>query len=492
MTPAELSEMDALSQVAAIRDGSLSSGEAAEAAIAGAQAVDPALNCIVHERYDRARAEAAAADEAPAAERGPLHGVPIVVKDLDGTLAGEPYWAGSNYLKRLGYVATETSILFQRLIDAGAIIIAKTNTPELGLVPSTEPTSVGPCHNPWDLDRSPGGSSGGSAAAVSAGVVALGHAGDGGGSIRIPASNCGLVGLKPSRDLVPTYPDIDPWGGLVARLGVTRTVADTALLLDVLAGPDNLASPQVRTDRAVSYLASLDGPVGPMRIAWTTAVPGGGTIDPAVAQTVATTAELLADAGHDVVEATPSILTDEAFYGQVIGWFLDAFSVWVRRSVDELEALGGEPVGESDVEAHTWALRAAGGDVPAHRFAAAVDGLMRVGREVRAFLEKQPYDVLLTPVCPEVPWPLGGFGPEADNPMAAVMRSAALVTYASPFNISGQPAISLPVAVTDGLPIGAQLVGRWGRDDQLLALGAQLEERLGWQHRRPPTHVADL
>ncbi|MFZ1440410.1 MAG: amidase family protein, partial [Candidatus Microthrix subdominans] len=172
MTPAELSEMDALSQVAAIRDGSLSSGEAAEAAIAGAQAVDPALNCIVHERYDRARAEAAAADEAPAAERGPLHGVPIVVKDLDGTLAGEPYWAGSNYLKRLGYVATETSILFQRLIDAGAIIIAKTNTPELGLVPSTEPTSVGPCHNPWDLDRSPGGSSGGSAAAVSAGVVA--------------------------------------------------------------------------------------------------------------------------------------------------------------------------------------------------------------------------------------------------------------------------------------------------------------------------------
>ena len=492
MTPAELSEMDALSQVAAIRDGSLSSGEAVEAAIAGAQAVDPSLNCIVHERYDRARAEATAADGAPAGERGPLHGVPIVVKDLDGTLAGEPYWAGSNYLKRLGYVATETSILFQRLIDAGAIIIAKTNTPELGLVPSTEPTSVGPCHNPWDLDRSPGGSSGGSAAAVSAGVVALGHAGDGGGSIRIPASNCGLVGLKPSRDLVPTYPDIDPWGGLVARLGVTRTVADTALLLDVLAGPDNLASPQVRTDRAVSYLASLDGPVGPMRIAWTTAVPGGGTIDPAVAQTVATTAELLSDAGHDVVEATPSILTDEAYYGQVIGWFLDAFSVWVRRSVDELEALGGEPVGESDVEAHTWALRAAGGDVPAHRFAAAVDGLMRVGREVRAFLEKQPYDVLLTPVCPEVPWPLGGFGPEADNPMAAVMRSAALVTYASPFNISGQPAISLPVAVTDGLPIGAQLVGRWGRDDQLLALGAQLEDRLGWQHRRPPTHVADL
>jgi len=164
----------------------------------------------------------------------------------------------------------------------------------------------------------------------------------------------------------------------------------------------------------------------------------------------------------------------------------------VRRSVDELEALGGEPVGEGDVEAHTWALRAAGGDVPAHRFAEAVDGLMRVGREVRAFLEKQPYDVLLTPVCPEVPWPLGGFGPEADNPMAAVMRSAALVTYASPFNISGQPAISLPVAVTDGLPIGAQLVGRWGRDDQLLALGAQLEERLGWQHRRPPTHVATI
>ncbi|MBK7166109.1 MAG: amidase [Candidatus Microthrix sp.] len=325
MTPAELSEMDALSQVAAIRDGSLSSGEAAEAAIAGAQAVDPALNCIVHERYDRARAEAAAADEAPAAERGPLHGLPVVVKDLDGTLAGEPYWAGSNYLKRLGYVATETSILFQRLIDAGAIIIAKTNTPELGLVPSTEPTSVGPCHNPWDLDRAPGGSSGGSAAAVSAGVVALAHAGDGGGSIRIPASNCGLVGLKPSRDLVPTYPTSTPGAAWLPGWASPAPWPTRPCCSTCSPGRTTWHHPQVRTDRAVSYLASLDGPVGPMRIAWTSAVPGGGTIDPAVAQTVATTAELLADAGHDVVEATPSILTDEAYYGQVIGWFLGAF-----------------------------------------------------------------------------------------------------------------------------------------------------------------------
>ncbi|MFZ2346052.1 MAG: amidase, partial [Candidatus Microthrix parvicella] len=235
MTPAELADMDAIAQRNAISSHDLSSVEAVEAAIAGARAVNPALNCIVHERYERALDEAATADAAAPDQRGPLHGVPVVVKDLDGTLADEPYWAGSNYLKRLGYVATETSLLFRRLIDSGAIIIAKTNTPELGLVPSTEPVSVGPCRNPYDLTRSPAGSSGGSAAAVAAGVVAIGHAGDGGGSIRLPASNCGLVGLKPSRDLVPTFPDIDPWGGLVARLGVTRTVADTALLVDVLA-----------------------------------------------------------------------------------------------------------------------------------------------------------------------------------------------------------------------------------------------------------------
>lgn len=484
--------MDAIAQRNAISSHDLSSVEAVEAAIAGARAVNPALNCIVHERYERALDEAATADAAAPDQRGPLHGVPVVVKDLDGTLADEPYWAGSNYLKRLGYVATETSLLFRRLIDSGAIIIAKTNTPELGLVPSTEPVSVGPCRNPYDLTRSPAGSSGGSAAAVAAGVVAIGHAGDGGGSIRLPASNCGLVGLKPSRDLVPTFPDIDPWGGLVARLGVTRTVADTALLVDVLAGPDPLASPQVHTRFPAGSAQSPAASPPPLRIAWTTAAPGGVVVEAAVRGVVEATASMLAEAGHQVEETTPPILTDEAFYGQVMGWFLDAFSVWVRRSVDGFEVLGGEPVTEADIEAHTWALCAMGADVPGPRFDAAIDGLMRAGRRIRSFWEDERYDLLLTPVCAEVPWALGGFRPQDDNPLAGVMRSAELVTYASPFNISGQPAISLPVAMVDGLPVGAQLVGRWGRDHQLLAVGAQLEERLAWQHRRPATHVARI
>ncbi|MEZ5372122.1 MAG: amidase [Microthrixaceae bacterium] len=324
---------------------------------------------------------------------------------------------------------------------------------------------------------------------MAAGIVAIGHAGDG-GPIRLPASTCGLVGLKPSRDLVPTYPDIDPWGGLVARLGVTRTVADTALLMDVLAGPDPLAAAPTCSAFSGGYVEALSMPPEPLRIAWTTATPGGSHTHPAVGEVVESTASMLADEGHLVEEATPSILTDEAFFGQAMGWFMDAFAVWVRRSVDDLEAMGGEPIREADLEPHTWALRAMGADVPGPRFAAAVDGLMRVGRRVRSFLEDQPYDVLLTPTCPEVPWPLGGFTSQTDNPLAAVMRAADLVTYASPFNISGQPAISLPVAEVQGLPVGAQLVGGWGSDHRLLAIAARLESRLAWQDRRPPNHVA--
>lgn len=490
MTPEELSDMDATAQAAAIRAGQISAIEAVEAAIKGAEAVNPALNCIVHERYERARADAQAADATPAGERGALHGVPVVVKDLDGTLANEPYWAGSNYLKRLGYVATQTSLLFERLIDAGAIIIAKTNTPELGLVPSTEPVSVGHCHNPYDLDRSPAGSSGGSAAAVAAGVVAIGHAGDGGGSIRMPASNCGLVGLKPSRDLVPVYPDIDPWGGLVARLGVTRTVADTALLLDVLGGPDPSGSPQVRSANQGAHRDGLDSPAKPLRIAWTSAVPGDATVQPAVQETVEATAAMLADAGHEVTESTPTILIDEVFFAQTMGWFLDAYAVWVRQSTDHLLELGGEPFEDGDLEPHTLALREQGATVSSDRFVAAVDGLMRSGRSIRTAWDETGYDLLLTPTCPEVPWMLGGFSAQPDNPLAAVMRAAELVPFASPFNISGQPAVSLPVGMVDGLPVGAQLVASWGREDLLLGVGAQLEQRLAWQDRRPSTHVS--
>ncbi|MEZ5381158.1 MAG: amidase [Microthrixaceae bacterium] len=490
MTHAELSEMDATAQAAAIAGGRLSSVEAVDAAIAGAEAVDPQLNCIVHERFDRARSEAVAADAAPLAERGPLHGVPVVIKDLDGTLGGEPYWAGSNYLKRLGYVATETSVLFQRLIGAGAVIIAATNTPELGLVPSTEPVSVGPCRNPWDLARSPAGSSGGSAAAVAAGIVALGHAGDGGGSIRMPAASCGLVGLKPSRGLVPTSPEIDPWGGLVARLAVTRTVADTALALDVLGGPDPLGSPQVRAPGQGRHREGLATPPPPLRIAWTSSATGGGEVCAAVRDTVEATADHLAEEGHLLSEAAPDLLGDEELIAQVTAWFFDAFAVWVRQSTDDLLARGGEPFQDGDLEAHTLALRELGAAVPSDRYAAAVEGLMHAGRRIRAFWADQPYDLLLTPTCPEVPWPLGGFGAEPDNPMAAVMRAAELVPFATPFNISGQPAVSLPVAVVDGLPVGAQLVAPWGREDLLLAVGSQLERRLAWQDRRPPVHVA--
>ena len=227
----DLAFLDATDQAELVRRGEASPIELVDAAIARIEGLNDELNAVIHPLFDRARAAAGGA-----LPDGPFRGVPIVVKDLDGKLAGEPYHAGNRLLKALSYTPTETSHLFAKLEAAGFVIVGKANTPELGLMPSTEPQAYGPTHNPWDTTRTPGGSSGGSAAAVASGMVPLAHAGDGGGSIRIPASMCGLFGLKPSRGRISLGPDdSEPWGGLVMRHVVTRSVRDSAAVLDVLA-----------------------------------------------------------------------------------------------------------------------------------------------------------------------------------------------------------------------------------------------------------------
>src|SRR4051794_8814923 len=228
----DLAVLDATAQAALIRDGQASPRELVDAALARIDAVNPRLHAVIHRRDDRARAEA---DAGP--PDGPLRGVPIVVKDLDGSLAGEPLHLGNRMLRDLAHVADHDSYLFARLRAAGCVVVGKTNTPELGLLPTTESHAYPPARNPWDVTRSPGGSSGGSAAAVASGMVPVAHAGDGGGSIRIPASACGLFGLKPSRGRISLGPDDgEAWAGLVARHVVTRTVRDSAAILDVLEG----------------------------------------------------------------------------------------------------------------------------------------------------------------------------------------------------------------------------------------------------------------
>ncbi|MEZ5321206.1 MAG: amidase family protein [Microthrixaceae bacterium] len=338
------------------------------------------------------------------------------------------------------------------------------------------------------MSRSTGGSSGGSAAAVAAGIVAVGHAGDGGGSIRIPASECGLVGLKPTRGRVSLGPvETEEWGGLVTRLAVTRTVRDTAAVFDAVAGPGR-GDPYVAPALGSSLSDALCGPVDPLRIGFTTAAPGGTATDPLCAEAVAAAAAALSELGHHVTAATPGALADDAFYAEMSGAFLTTFPVWVAGGVDDLSRRAGTPVTADTVEPLTWVLSQGGRDVDAVGFAGALATLRRLSREVQRWWGD--FDVLVTATVPEPPPTLGQFAATADDPFTGMFRATSIVANTMPFNITGQPAVSLPLALTpDGLPVGVQLVGAFGREDHLVALASQLESAMPWAGRRPAHRV---
>ena len=471
--------LDATAQAELVHSGRATPVELVQAAIDAAETLNPALNAIIHPRYERALAEAAAVDTSL-----PFAGVPLVVKDLDGTLAGEPYHAGTRHLKEHGYVADVTSLSFERLQAAGFVIIGKTNTPEFGLVPTTEPLAYGPSSNPWNPAHSTGGYSGGSAAAVASGMVPVGHAGDGGGSIRIPASECGLVGLKPTRARVPLGPvETEAWGGLVARLVVTRSMRDTAAVLDVMSGPA-LGDPYGVAAPSRPFLAEIGANPGRLRIGVSVASGDGTAVDPEVVAAVRRTGELLASLGHEVVDAAPSQLGDDSFFNELSGHFLTAYPVWVAQSVDDLGVRTGVPATADTVEPLTWSLAETGRLIDGVSFANAVDGLRSLSSTLQQWWAD--YDLLITATIPELPPVLGQFGAEPDNPLAGVFRATPIVANTMPFNITGQPAISLPIGESaSGLPIGVQLVAGVGREDQLISVGAQLEVVAPWADRRP-------
>lgn len=480
----DLVSLDATAQAELVRNGQVSALELVDAAIAQIEALNPTLNAVIHERFDKARAEAAG----PLPD-GPFRGVPMVLKDLDGQEAGEPYHAGSAFLRAAGNNAERDTWLTERFAAMGAVVVGRTNTPELGLLPSTEPVAYGPTRNPWDTDRSPAGSSGGSAAAVASRMVAIGHAGDGGGSIRLPASVCGLVGLKPSRGRITLGPEAgEAWGGLVARGVVTRSVRDTARVLDAVHGP-GLGDPYVAPPPSRPYADELETPPGRLRIAWTTQSPDPNApthIEVAVA--VEAVAKLLEDLGHAVSNRHPGAWDDEIAAVTLTGHFLTCMGVWTASELDHLAGLVGRAPTEADVEAHTWAVAELGRSVTGVQYLTALDGLHAANREMAPFFAPADggVDVFVTPTVPELPWQLGGFGPEPGNPLAAMLRAAAIVPFTVPFNISGQPAVSLPVGWSEqGLPIGVQFVAAPGREDVLLRLAAQLEVATPWIERRP-------
>ena len=347
--------------------------------------------------------------------------MPIVVKDLDGTLAGAPYHGGNRLLKALDYTPTVTSHLFAKLEAAGFVIVGKANTPEFGLIPSTEPQVYGPTHNPWNLNHTPGGSSGGSAAAVASGMVPVAHAGDGGGSIRIPASMCGLFGLKPSRGRISLGPkEGEAWAGLVMRHVVSRSVRDSAAVLDVLEGymtGDPYTAP-LPTD---PYASDVGEDPGKLRIGVSTAAPSGlAETDPVCVAAVDDAIALLTSLGHTVEDAAPAALNEPGLMDQ----FSAVMMSCLRADLAEIAEIAGRPLTADDVEPITWLYYEGSGGYDGGAYVHAVAEMHRWTRRVVSWWTNDGFDLLLTPTLAEPPPVLGDVGRQDDGGLnAAAARS---------------------------------------------------------------------
>ena len=462
----------AIELAALIRSGELGARELVEASLRRIDELQPTINAFTHVAHDSALASAA---EIGPNDPRPFAGVPIAVKD-NRPVAGMPLTMCSDLYGE--FVPDHDAFLVRRLRDAGFVIVGKTALPEMGILPTTESRRFGATHNPWDLDRTPGGSSGGSAAAVAAGMVPLAHGNDGGGSTRIPASCCGLVGLKAARGRVSVGPDVGH--SFLAIDGVlTRTVAETAQLLDVLAGYElgdaSWAPPPERP-----YAQALDEEPGRLRIGLALNPPlEDAVIDPACEKAARDAAELLESLGHDVEEiqppwSHPEVLTDfTRAFGPMVS--LQTFVGGLIR--------GGEPT-EQDVEPLTWLMWERARAQDTITFLSAMGRIERLARTVVASLA--PYDAVLTPALARPPVPIGEIHGRGPDPWDHYRRSGHFTPFTATFNVTGQPAVALPLYQSDeGLPLAVQLAGRPAREDVLLSLAAQLEAAVPWADRHP-------
>ncbi len=466
----DLDATNALDLAAAIRAGVLTSVEATEASLARIAARDGALNAVVWLDEDQALTAARAADarlaRVGAEGVGPLHGVPIPVKDLYH-VAGQPATYGSTGADDAP--RTDTSLPVQRLLDAGMVLCGRTNTPEFGTVTATENDRYGITRNPWDLDRTSGGSSGGASSAVAGGLFAIAHASDGGGSIRIPASCTGLVGLKPSRGRV--VDEAVSWEGAATQGVVTRTVSDTAAALDALAVPDPLAWWNAPAPER-PFRDEVGADPGRLRVCLYTESPLGGPVDPECVAAAERCARALVDAGHEVV--------DHVFAPHPEA-FVAGFVHVVNAGMAEYD------LDWDRVQANDRANRGYAQAVDSLTYTRAVADLQRWSRTVNAQWGRD-FDLLVTPTMPIQPYPAGQVLREiTDAPADTSMTVLASVSYTSMFNMNGLPAISLPVhhASDTGLPIGAQVVAGPFQDGLLLRVATQVESAIPWRDRRP-------
>ena len=471
MKPAEYISHDGLGIAELIRNREISREEALDCALELAELLNPQINTII-ELFPE---PLAASDDAGA----PFAGVPFLIKDLGLRAEGVLNEMGSRLAR--GIRAQHDTDLMQRFRQAGLRTIGRASTPEFGYCPTTEPLVNGPSRNPWDLTKMPGGSSGATAASVAAGIVPLAHANDGGGSIRIPASCCGLVGLKPTRGRVPGGPDsAEPLSGLAVEFAVTRTVRDAAALLDAVKGP-GIGDPFEIAIPPEPYAGSMLQDPGTLKIAWMNEPWSGKKAADEVRDTIPETAKLCEELGHRVIEARPELDWEQFFEATVVLWAAN-----LAVFIDFAAMLTGRPVDEDHLEATVLACYREGKQVKAETLLTAQATANRICRAIGRFF--QDYDVLLTPTVAQPPLPLATINandPDLDA-KAWSARTFDFCPFTPLFNMTGQPAISLPLHRTvDSLPLGVQFAGRYGDETTLLQLARQLEQTAPWPLTAP-------
>ncbi len=468
--------MDAVDQASLVAKGEVTPGELLEAAIERMERLDPTIHALTITWFDHAREIAAD----PALPVGPFRGVPFLLKDLYTKFSGQTLSNGNIALKQAAIVDTEDTTLVARYRAAGLVIAGRTNSPEMGSLPTTQPVAWGATHNPWDLERTPGGSSGGAAAAVAAGMVPVANASDGGGSIRIPASACGLVGLKPSQGRVTVGP-VRAEAGLGVEHCVSRTVRDTAALLDAVRGP-GIGDTVIAPAPVRPYAEEVGADPGRLRIGLLDAHPRDEALHEDCITAVRAAATMLEGLGHHVEPAWPQALADHSLTRQ----FMTMWATQMAMAVRGFEATLGRSLGRDEVEPVNWEQAEFAKHHSAVDLAKAQAAAYAFRRAVQAWWS-EGWDLLLTPTLAEPPPTLAEFEPVDGDPTAQMRRAGEWVPFTPAFNMSGQPAISLPLHWNDaGLPIGVHLVAGYAREDVLIQVASQLESAHPWAHRHPP------
>jgi len=467
----ELDAYDATGLAELVRRGRVSAKDLLERSIARIERLNPVVNAVTLRHFDLARASLATLDP-----KAPFAGVPFLLKDLWVAMQGTATTNGSRFFD--GVVADHDGELIKRFRRAGLVIVGKAASPELGLTTTTESALNGAVRNPYLLGRIAGGSSGGSAAAVAAGMVPIAHATDGGGSIRIPAACCDLVGLKPSRGRVPfSTRRYEGWAGLSVQFAVSRSVRDSARLLDAVAGPE-AGAPFMAAPAPGEFLEATRRRARPLRIARLRAPFSGTPVDPECERTADLAAEVCRKLGHTVSDATPKI--DFKAYNTAFGTVL---AVQTLAAIYAREAQLGRACTEQDVELVTWYIAQSGRSIDGLTFAAARDVFDQTARDMAAF--HQEWDLLLSPTLAQPPAELGKLGLSPKDFRQYAADVSLFSPYTSLANVTGQPAISLPLRLdATGLPSAAMFLGRYAEEATLLSLAADIERELPWSGRR--------